>query len=69
MGSVNQKDSVFAKNLMVQFKKSANMYEKEFKLVKKHAPGQFYEWEHIRYSEKGFFSATMTSIEKQEFNR
>jgi hypothetical protein len=69
MGNVNQKESQFAKNIMVQLKKASSLYGKEFKLVKKPQPEVFYEWEHIRYSEKGFFAATMTSSNLNQIER
>ena len=69
MGNVNSKEAQFAKNIMINFKNAASLYDREFKLAKKPQPGKFYEWEHIRYSEKGFFAATMTTSKRDEFER
>lgn len=69
MGSISLKQKDYAKSLMISFQKSAKMYGKEMKLVKKPSPNMFYEWEHIRYSEKGFFSATMTSLGDTDLQR
>lgn len=69
MGNINPMDKDFAKESMIQLKKVSNMFDRTFTLTKKSTPSSFHEWEHLRYSDSGFFSGTLTSSNITEFER
>lgn len=67
-GQVTPKESKFAKETLVSLRESAKKFNKNIKFNKKQDPGSFYEWEHLRYSEKSFFSGTLTSHKADTFS-
>lgn len=66
-GNVNSKESKFAKETLVLMRETVSGFEKDLKFNKKPSAGNFYEWEHIRYSDKGFFAGTLTSNPTEAF--
>lgn len=67
-GSINTKESKRAKDILVVMREAAAKFGKNVKFVKKPSPGNFHEWEHLRYSEKGFFAGTLTSHKAETFD-
>ena len=66
-GSVNKADAKFAKSTLKTLKDAGERAGTQIKFNKKATAGSFYEWEHIRYSDKGFFSGTLTSFKTDTF--
>ena len=62
-GSVSkEEDKDFAKDTLKSLKVSAALQEKSIEFSRKTNPSEFYEWEHIRFSDKGLVSLTITTL-------
>lgn len=67
-GNMNSKESKFAKEVLQLMRESSSKFNKNIKFNKKPSPGNFYEWEHLRFSEKGIsFAGTLTSYKNVTF--
>ena len=67
-GNMNSKESKFAKDFLLLMRDTSSKFNRNIKFSKKPTSGNFYEWEHIRYSEKGTaFAGTLTSYKNVTF--
>lgn len=67
-GNMNSKESKFAKEILQLMRETSSKFNKSIKFSKKPTPGNFYEWEHLRFSEKGIsFAGTLTSFRNVTF--
>lgn len=68
VGSVKSDQEEYAKSILKTLKHSAALNNKHLNFQKKFTKGNFYEWEHIRYSENNIAAITITSDPKKSFN-
>jgi len=69
VGNVNNDQEEFVKSALKTLKQSSlNVSNKTISFNKKISPLNFYEWEHLRYSENNLVSFTLTSNPKKIFD-
>ena len=61
--TIDESQKEFAKHIVKALDKSAvSSLSESLNFKRKVVPSSFYEWEHIRYSEKSIFALTITSL-------
>lgn len=58
----------FAKSTLKLMKQVASLTNTQISFAKKFTSGNFYEFEHLRYSEHGLVAATLTSLTQKKFS-
>ena len=67
-GSVNKKEEIeFSKQTFRTLQISAGLAGKKINFERTVNPGNFYEWDHIKYSDKGLNAITLTSLQNTKF--
>ena len=69
MGSTEtEEQETFAKQVLGLLKKTAKDVNTKIGFEKKISAGNFYEWEHLRFSERAMTAATLTSLKTRKFS-